>query len=61
MPIVERTDEEIVKEVQKGDAESFKILVERYEPKMARYAKRFLFAPDDAQDLSAGDFYKDIR
>jgi RNA polymerase sigma-70 factor, ECF subfamily len=54
----ERTDEEIAVEVQKGDAESFRILIERYEPKMARYAKRFLFATDDAKDLLQEVFIK---
>lgn len=58
MPIAERTDEEIVKEVQRGDVESFRILVERYEPKMTRYARRFLFAPDDAKDLLQEIFVK---
>ncbi len=54
----ERTDEEIAVEVQEGGAESFRILIERYEPKMARYAKRFLFATDDAQDLVQEIFIK---
>lgn len=54
----EQTDEEIAHAVQKGDVESFRILVERYEPKMARYAKRFLFASDDAKDLVQEIFIK---
>jgi RNA polymerase sigma-70 factor, ECF subfamily len=54
----ERTDEDIAVEVQKGDPESFRVLIERYEPKMARYAKRFLFASDDAQDLLQEIFIK---
>ncbi|HVO28685.1 MAG TPA: RNA polymerase sigma factor [Candidatus Paceibacterota bacterium] len=54
----ERTDEEVAVEVQKGDMESFRILVERYEAKMSRYAKRFLFAPDDADDLLQEIFIK---
>src|SRR5580692_5916361 len=54
----ERTDEEIAVEVQNGDVEAFKILIERYEAKMARYAKRFLFASDDAQDLLQEIFIK---
>jgi RNA polymerase sigma-70 factor (ECF subfamily) len=58
MPTPERTDEEIAKLVQRGDVESFRILVERYEPKMARYAKRFLFAADDAKDLLQEIFIK---
>lgn len=58
MPIVELTDEQVAANVQKGDVESFRVLVERYEPKMARYAKRFLFGPDEAKDLLQEVFIK---
>ena len=54
----ERTDEEIAVQVQKGDTESFRVLVERYETKLARYAKRFFFRGDDAQDLVQDVFIK---
>ncbi len=54
----ERTDEEIAVEVQKGDSESFRVLMVRYEPKMARYARRFLFSSDDAKDLLQEIFIK---
>lgn len=54
----EHTDEEIAAKVQKGDTESFRVLVERYEPKMARYAKRFFFHGDDAKDLIQDVFIK---
>src|ERR1700690_3354207 len=54
----ERTDEEIAVQVQKGDTESFRALVERYEPKLTRYAKRFFFHGDDAQDLIQDVFIK---
>jgi RNA polymerase sigma-70 factor, ECF subfamily len=54
----EQTDEQVAIAVQKGDTESFRILMERYEAKMTRYAKRFLFAPDDAQDLLQEIFIK---
>jgi len=47
----EQNDEEIAVMVQNGDIESFRILVERYEPKMTRYAKRFFFDGDDGKDL----------
>lgn len=49
--IPEKNDEEIAIQVQKGDIESFRILVERYEPKMTRYAKRFFFDGDEGKDL----------
>ena len=54
----DRTDEEIAILVQRGDIESFRVLVERYEPKLTRYAKRFLFAADDAKDLLQEIFIK---
>jgi RNA polymerase sigma-70 factor (ECF subfamily) len=56
--IVERNDEEIAIQVQKGDIESFRILVERYEPKMTRYAKRFFFDGDEGKDLVQEVFIK---
>lgn len=54
----ELQDEEIAKQVQEGDKGSFRVLVERYEPKMTRYAKRFLFSGDDAKDLVQEVFIK---
>ena len=54
----ERTDEEIVTLVQNGDVDSFRILLERYEPKMTRYARRFLFEGDEAKDLLQEVFIK---
>ena len=58
MSIAELTDEQVAGLVQKGDVESFRVLVERYEAKMTRYAKRFLFAPDEAKDLVQEVFIK---
>ncbi len=52
------TDEEITLKVQAGDSESFGVLVSRYEAKMLRYAKKFLFGHDDAQDLAQDVFIK---
>lgn len=46
----ERTDEEIARSVQGGDSEAFGELVVRYEPKLRRYARRFLLV-DEADDL----------
>jgi len=56
--ISERNDEEVATQVQKGDIESFRILVERYEPKMTRYAKRFFFDGDEGKDLVQEVFIK---
>lgn len=52
------TDEEIAVSVQKGDTEAFGFLVERYESKMHRYAKKFLFDQEEVQDLVQEVFIK---
>ena len=54
----ERNDEAIAAAVQHGDLDAFRELVERYEPKMTRYARRFLFGSDDAKDLVQDVFIK---
>lgn len=45
------SDEAIAAQVQHGDSQAFGLLVERYEAKMLRYAKRFLFGYEDAEDV----------
>lgn len=54
----EQTDEEIAVRVQKGDSESFCLLVERYENKMLRYARKFLPDVEDRKDLVQDVFIK---
>ncbi len=44
------TDESVALQVQQGHTELFGVLVERYEPKMTRYAQRFLRDPADRED-----------
>src|SRR6185437_2981116 len=56
--MAELNDEEIALKVQEGDIESFRTLVERYEPKMVRYAKRFFFDGDEGKDLVQEVFIK---
>lgn len=51
-------DEDIAIRVQGGDAQIFQVLVSRYDEKLKRYAKRFLFDMDDAQDLVQDVFVK---
>ncbi|MBP8994371.1 MAG: RNA polymerase sigma factor [Bacteroidales bacterium] len=51
-------DEEIVRRVQSGEIELFDILFERYEKKISRYAKKFLFNYDDSEDLVQQVFIK---
>lgn len=55
---MERTDEDIARAVQKGDRDAFGVLVLRYEPKLARYARKFLFRSDDSADLVQDIFIK---
>jgi len=54
----ELTDEEIAKKVQAGDTEAFGLLVERYEEKMLRYARKFLFGYEDSEDAVQVVFLK---
>ena len=53
-----KTDEEIAAIVQSGDLESFSFLVERYEKKLKRYAKKFLANPEDINDIAQEIFIK---
>jgi RNA polymerase sigma-70 factor (ECF subfamily) len=52
------TDEQIALQVQKGEAEAFGELIRRYEQKMLRYAKKFLFDREDSRDLVQEIFLK---
>lgn len=54
----EKTDEEIARKVQLGNAEAFGFLIERYEPKIIRYARKFIFNGEDAKDLVQEAFIK---
>jgi RNA polymerase sigma-70 factor (ECF subfamily) len=56
--MIEETDEQIVIRVQKGDTDSFGILVFRYEQKMLRYGKKFLWDAEEIQDLVQDVFMK---
>ncbi len=55
--ISETTDEQLAAAVQKGDTESFGQLVDRYQAKMLRYARKFLLA-DNAEDAVQEVFIK---
>ena len=60
MPKLKRQlkDEEVARMVQSGKIESFGILVKRYEVKMLRYGRKFLFNFDDIEDLVQEVFIK---
>ncbi len=45
------TDEQIAVRVQKGSIQSFGELVARYEQKMIRYGRKFLFDSEEVRDL----------
>jgi RNA polymerase sigma-70 factor (ECF subfamily) len=46
-----QTDEQLVGLVTAGDTEAFGILVERYEDKLLRYGRRFLWRTEDIEDI----------
>src|SRR5262245_8109933 len=52
------TDEQVALAVQAGSSERFGELVERYEAKLLRYARKFLLDPEDAQDIVQDVFIK---
>ncbi|MDR3643345.1 MAG: RNA polymerase sigma factor [Candidatus Doudnabacteria bacterium] len=56
--MTEQTDEDIAKAVQNGDSQAFGLLVERFEPKLMRYAKKFLFDYEDGKDMVQEIFIK---
>lgn len=54
----QETDEAIALRVQEGTPDAFGELVERYEDKLMRYARKFLRDPDDAKDIVQDVFIK---
>jgi RNA polymerase sigma-70 factor, ECF subfamily len=52
------TDEELARGVQQGDVFYFEHLVERYEDRIMRYARRFLLSEQDAEDAVQEVFIK---
>ncbi len=52
------SDEEIVKNVAGGDKELFSEIINRYEPKLGRYSKKFLFGYDESADALQEVFIK---
>ena len=56
--MLDKTDEMIVEEVQRGDTQAFGELVSRYEEKIMRYAGKFLSEIDDRKDVVQEAFIK---
>ena len=52
------TDEQLAVLVQKGDKEKFGILMERYEAKLFRYARKFLSGHSHVEDIVQDVFIK---
>ncbi len=48
---IQLSDEQVAEQVQRGDAELFGILVERYEAKLLRYGRKFLSTHEDIEDI----------
>src|SRR3989344_5997894 len=51
-------DEELVRAAQSGDTDAFGILVDRFEPKLLRYGRKFLRDREDVRDLVQDVFIK---
>lgn len=54
----QKTDEQIARDVQNGDVHAFAFLVQRFQGKLLRYARKFLFGYDDAHDAVQEVFIK---
>ena len=54
----EITDEKIALAIQAGDTDKIAVLIERYETKLRRYAKKFLAREEEVDDLVQDVFIK---
>ncbi len=54
----DKTDEELVKLVLENKTEAFGILIERYEKKLLRYGRRFLYNHENIEDVVQNVFIK---
>ncbi|KND47681.1 MAG: RNA polymerase sigma-70 factor, ECF subfamily [Parcubacteria bacterium C7867-006] len=52
------SDEELAGLVQKGDTDKFGVLMERYQAKLFRYGKKFLYDSDNIEDVVQDVFIK---
>lgn len=46
-----QSDEQIAERIQKGEKEQFGILMERYDKKLSRYGRKFLWDKDNIEDI----------
>ena len=56
--MIDLKDEEIASLVQGGNQDSYCALIERYEKKLTRYGRRFLYDNDDIEDVVQEVFMK---
>lgn len=56
--VTDLTDEELAKMVQGGDTDKFGLLMERYQAKLFRYGKKFLYDKDNIEDVVQDVFIK---
>lgn len=57
-PPIEPTDEILARKAQSGDTDAFAMLIDHYQPKLARYGKKFLRDREDIRDLLQDIFIK---
>lgn len=55
------TDEILVEKIQRGQTKHFAEILERYQAKLTRYARKFLADPKDAEDVVQEVFIKAYR
>jgi len=58
---IELSDEQIAQAIQDGKHEMFAFIVERYEPKLKRYASKFIKSHTDTEDVIQDVFIKAYR
>ncbi len=57
-PLSAPSDEQVALRVQQGDRDAFGLLVERYQERLSRYARRFLQRDSDITDLVQDTFIR---
>jgi RNA polymerase sigma-70 factor, ECF subfamily len=61
MELRDKTDEEVAVEVQNGNIDAFTVILERYEQKILRYGRRFLFDTREVEDVVQEVFLKSYQ
>ena len=53
-----KSDEDLARQVQNGNTQLFSLIVDRYEAKIGRYARKFLYDQEDINDVLQEIFIK---